>query len=524
MATSPSPLPVLLPEHAHLDVESLRHADGAIVMVAGATGDTASCPLCGVCSCHVHSQYGRTLRDLPWQGVRDRVALRTRRFYCRSENCRRKIFAERFPNLTVAYDRQTNRHAEVLKRIGYDLGGEAGFQLASELGLDSSPDTILRILKRNADTVVSSQVKVLGVDDWAWKKGLRYGTILVDLERHRPIDLLPDRESESLEKWLETHEIISRDRAGAYAEGARKGALDALQVADRFHFLCNLTQTLQRLLERLAVVLRRSLISQTAPAEDSSSASVTGAATTTLTASWSASLNRHQQQSQHRRERRKERYEAVCAASQRGLTQRAIAQEFGLSIRTVRRFLQATEFPEQAPRRRRTGLEPYREYLEKRWAEGCRNATRLCRELQDQGYTGQRSRVKEYLQPWRTQERNRREIGVTATYPGCAWLLSGSPSRPNSGNQQSSSGWRPSPRAVPRLPRQNAWRVDFAIWSRTTKPASWIPGWNPPRPPASKNSAALRRECDVIVRPSSLALINPGATVRLKGKSIDSSC
>ena len=165
MATSPSPLPVLLPDHTRLEVESLYRTDDAIVVIAGATADTASCPLCGACSCHVHSQYGRTLRDLPWQGVRGRVALRTRRFYCRSGNCRRKIFAERFPNLIVPYGRQTNRHGEVLRRIGYALGGEAGFHLATELGLDSSPDTILRMLKRSVGPVGGSQVKVLGVDD-----------------------------------------------------------------------------------------------------------------------------------------------------------------------------------------------------------------------------------------------------------------------------------------------------------------------------------------------------------------------
>jgi transposase len=411
MAASPSPLPVLLPDPARVSVERIQLAEGVVVIVACATGETATCPVCGSCSCHVHSQYGRTLLDLSWQGARVRIELNARRFYCRSHDCRRKIFTERFPSLTVAYGRQTNRHRELLKRIGYALGGQGGFRLASQLGIDSSPDTILRAVKRGGCLLPCPPVKALGVDDWAWRKGQRYGTILVDLERHQPIDLLPDRESGTLEKWLEAHpgiEVISRDRAGAYAEGARKGAPEAIQVADRFHLLCNLTQAMQRLLERLAVALRRSQISEVvAPSEDLSSTSGTdapGEARVTMPASELPKLNRHQQQSQQRRERRKARYEAVRAAHQRGLTQRAIAQEFGLTRKTVRRFLQATDFPEQAPRRRRTALEPHREYLEKRWAEGCHNASRLWRELQQKGYTGQLSRVKEFLQPWRSQD------------------------------------------------------------------------------------------------------------------------
>jgi transposase len=308
----------------------------------------------------------------------------------------------------VAYGRQTDRQRAVLKRIGYALGGEAGFRLASQLAIDGSADTILRVLKRDIRPLSDTSIKALGVEDWAWRRGQRYGTILVDLERRAPVDLLPDRESETLEKWLEAHpgvEIISRDRAGAYAEGARKGAPEAVQVADRFHILCNLTQALQRLLERLSVSLRK-IQPGSAPAEESPTGSDSTAATddpiSAKAISASVQLNRHERESQQRRERRKTRFEAVRDAFQRGMTQRAIARELGLSRKTVGRFLRAEKFPEQAPRSRRTGLEPFREYLEKRWAEGCHNAARLWRELREQGYTGQSSRVKGFLQAWRS--------------------------------------------------------------------------------------------------------------------------
>ena len=115
MAASPGPLPVLLPDPARVSVERVQLAEGVVVLVAGATGETATCPVCGSSSCHVHSQYGRTLLDLSWQGARVRIELNARRFYCRSQDCRRKIFTERFPSLTVAYGRQTNRHRELLK-------------------------------------------------------------------------------------------------------------------------------------------------------------------------------------------------------------------------------------------------------------------------------------------------------------------------------------------------------------------------------------------------------------------------
>ncbi len=278
------------------------------------------------------------------------------------------------------------------------------------MGIVSSADTILRFLKQHPDPEAHRNVRVLGVDDWAWRRGHHYGTVLVDLERHRPIDLLPDRESETLANWLRAHptvEVISRDRAGAYAEAARHGAPGAVQVADRFHLFCNLAQAVQRLLERLASLLRRveiperleplALPSEAPLGPDGDTVPITHE----VTPETPTRFNQHEQIDQHAREKRKQRFEAVRAAHQHGVTKRAIAREFGMSPLTIRRYLQAKEFPEHAPRQRRSELDSFRGYLEKRWAEGCRNASQLCRELRSQGYSGQRSRVKEYLQPWR---------------------------------------------------------------------------------------------------------------------------
>jgi transposase len=239
---------------------------------------------------------------------------------------------------------------------------------------------------------------VLGVDDWAWRRGHRYGAVLIDLEKRRPVDLLPDREADTLAEWLRRHptvEIISRDRAGAYADGARRGAPTAIQIADRFHLFANLTTAVQRLLDRLNQTLR--VIEPPKIVEIRAAEVKNGTSNTVDEAGIRPMPNQHERVRQINREKRNALFDAVTAAHNRGLTKCAIANELEISRTTVRRYLRVREFPERAPRRRHSELDTYRAYLESRSAEGCHNASKLCRELQKRGYRGQRSRVKEYV-------------------------------------------------------------------------------------------------------------------------------
>ncbi len=201
------------------------------------------CPVCGQASRSRHSSYYRCLQDLPWQGMAVQVWLTVGRFRCRNKSCPREIFCERLPGVTRAYGRQTDRVSEIVRVVGYIAGGRPGQRLLIRLSIPTSDDTVLRRIRQApVQPPASLPVPHLGVDDWAWKKRQDYGTILVNLDRHRVVDLLPDRSAVSFAEWLKQHPevaVISRDRSGLYAEGANLGAPQAQQVADRFHLVVN---------------------------------------------------------------------------------------------------------------------------------------------------------------------------------------------------------------------------------------------------------------------------------------------
>lgn len=393
------PSKTLIPDPAVIAVERIVPNDTEIVLVARTRRCTVPCPACGQPATRVHSWYTRSLRDLPWQGLAVCMELHTRRWFCDTPCCPRRIFTERLPTVAAPFSQRTTRLAAIVLIFGVAVGGAPGARLLAELGIPISGATLLRTVMATALPAAGTP-HVLGVDDWCRRRGRTYGTIFVDMERHRPIELVPGREAAPLAQWLGEHPgvaTICRDRAGAYADGARQGAPNAVQVADRWHLMKNLGETLERLLQRHHPALTQAARTLTERAR-----LAVMPARESPTEEMPPVLTRAKQEQQQRRDRRLARYEAVLDLHQQGFTVRAIAHRLHMGRRLVRLYLAAAAFPERAPSRpRQTLLTPYEPYLRMRWEAGCQNAAALWRELRAQGFTGSASFVRQQVRHWR---------------------------------------------------------------------------------------------------------------------------
>lgn len=242
----------LLPDPRSVCCDEVCVSGRVVTLTIKSIRVAARCPLCGTRSKRVHSWYWRSLADLPVSGMHVAIRWHTRSFFCVKRSCERRIFAERLEKLALANSRRTTRVNDILRSIALTCGGEAGARLAERLSIPTSPNTMLREIHRMRPGNAPAP-RVVGVDDWAWRKGQRYGTIIIDLEKQEPIDLLPDCSADSLAEWLRAHpsvKVISRDRGDCYIKGATCGAPFAEQVADRFHIVANLREAIKRLLDR----------------------------------------------------------------------------------------------------------------------------------------------------------------------------------------------------------------------------------------------------------------------------------
>jgi transposase len=418
----------LVPDAGEVVLESVKvKGRSLLLMMLRASGEQNFCPQCHRSSTRVHSHYQRKLSDLPWEGIPVRIQLQVRRFFCDTAGCGQRIFTERLPNTARRYARRTCRLSTSIEQIAWALGGNAGSRLAQQLGIMASGSTFIRQLRRKALPVQSQGPRVLGIDDWAWRKRHRYGTILCDLEQGKVIDLLPERSEKSTGDWMRRHpgtEIVSRDRASLYAEAATRAAPQAVQVADRWHLLHNMSEAL---IDALAPHHR--LLDEVAKATSTPSEAV-AVATTPLTNTDTLPRSRRQRMRQQaNRERRIALYEAVMEQLRQGATQVDIAHRFGLGLRTIRRWIRAHGFPERKSTPHATKVDLYGEYLRQRWREGCHNASQLWRELCERGFTGQHASVRNWIRTYYGPRSRRREESATlssatrASPRQTAWLL-----------------------------------------------------------------------------------------------------
>jgi transposase len=356
---------------AGLAIEGVFVTGRSVHVSARSCSGQAACPGCGTVSRRVHSCYQRFVSDTASGCQEVVIHLQARRFACGNQECAKATFAEQIPGLTTRYGRRTCGLTGVLQAVALALGGRAGARLTGRLSCTVSRSTLLRLIRAAPDPAGQTPL-VLGVDDFALRKGHVYGTVLVDIETRRPVDVLPERSAESFRTWLDAHpgaQIICRDRGGCYAEGATEGAPLATQVADRWHLWHNLAEAVER-----AVARHRSCL-QEPPSDPGHTAEQ--AAEPAPEKGLAA--------------RTRARHAEIHGLLARGLTITQISRALRLERKTVRRYATAATADHLicGTRLARPGLlGPHQAYLRQRWDEGARSTSQLYQELRERGYQG----------------------------------------------------------------------------------------------------------------------------------------
>jgi len=368
---------VALPKQ--LAVMDIEMSDDVLTISAVSTQASPCCPLCGKPSARIHSHYLRQVADLPCSGRQVRLLVQVRKCFCETPDCLRKIFVERLTPFVNTFARVTQRLFHIVQIIGLATGGRLGVRVTDRLGIQTSRHTILRRIMA-LPTEPVGQITELGIDDFSFKRGRTFGTLLVDLQTHQVLDVLPDRKAETAAIWMQAHpeiQVVSRDRGGDYAAAAQTSAPQAMQCADRFHLMTNLSKSLEGFLSR-HLAAHRAHVDLESRATPLPTAQVKGPP---------KKHPKHAQESQAKREERLAQYQQVVALHQLGFSQTAIASQVGVGHATVSRWLRYGTFPEQQSPQRRTKLDPHLKAVADRWEAGCHNIAQLHRELVAAGHT-----------------------------------------------------------------------------------------------------------------------------------------
>jgi transposase len=374
-----------------LDLDSIEVQEQTVIVHLHAIAPTAACPYCGTVGSRVHSRYERSIADVAFGGRKLELKLLVRKWICPEASCSRHIFAERFPELVQRYARMTDRLIKALQSAGVITNGADAAQIASAFGVPTTAKTIIRrVLQLPLPS--EGSVRKVGIDEWAWKKGHRYGTILVDLEKRRVVQLLAERSVETSKVWLRQHpeiDLVSRDRGKLFREAATLGASQAKQVIDRFHLQKNFAEALEKFFRQQEPLLKKATRGNSGKARPAEKSAVP------------------EKVAQERRARHRQRvrlHTRIWKLYREGYHKEQIAQIIGVSSRSVYRVLQQQAPPPPRRRSRSSSIvDPYLSYLTARWNQGCHNVARLYEELVAQGYTGSRRTLELRLRPFRPQ-------------------------------------------------------------------------------------------------------------------------
>ncbi len=361
---------ILFPHLRGFRLLSSRREAKRLILTCERVTRSAFCPVCGTATHRIHSRYERTVWDLSVQNVQVILHLHVRKFSCDHPDCPRRIFTERLPQVTSPHGRFTFALRQFLGQLGREQGGASGARSATLQGIQATARIILRFMHALPLPPIIDP-RAIGLDEWAWKRGQRYGAIVVDLERKKPIALLPDRSQQTVARWLKRHptiQIVARDRSKEFAAAIKEALPHATHVADRWHLAKNLTEHLENRVSARWKHLAKA---------------VGEAETLPQPISVSSPAQRPRQAPGYAR------YQQMRALHEAGFPTKTIAKRLGVGQRTIQHWLAQGHGPYAEPRKpRRSPLDWPTRYLRERWEAGEHNGTLLWEELKAQGYTG----------------------------------------------------------------------------------------------------------------------------------------